>query len=126
MRMVAAVLLMSVGYWALTAQTAIAQRLTATDVTEQMQQVPGWGTDGQNLCRTYQFANFVEAIDFVNQLVEPAESAGHHPDIAVSYNQVALKLTTHDAGGLTQLDFNLAQTISYLGGTTPSSTECSS
>jgi 4a-hydroxytetrahydrobiopterin dehydratase len=79
-----------------------------------MQSLPGWTTDGTQLSRTYQFKNFVEAIGFVNRLVEPAETANHHPDIAISYNKVTISLTTHDAGGLTQQDFKLAQIISQL------------
>jgi 4a-hydroxytetrahydrobiopterin dehydratase len=79
-----------------------------------MQSLPGWTTDGTKLSRTYQFKNFVEAIGFVNRLVEPAETANHHPDIAISYNKVTISLTTHDAGGLTQQDFKLAQIISQL------------
>ena len=55
-----------------------------------------------------------EAIAFVDRLVEPAEAAGHHPDLAISYNQVTVSLTSHDAGGLTQKDFALAQTISNI------------
>jgi 4a-hydroxytetrahydrobiopterin dehydratase len=50
----------------------------------------------------------------VNKLVEPAESAGHHPDIEISYNKVKILLTTHDAGGLTQKDFDLAEVISQI------------
>jgi 4a-hydroxytetrahydrobiopterin dehydratase len=79
-----------------------------------MQSLPGWTTDGIKLSRTYQFKNFVEAIGFVNRLVEPAETANHHPDIAISYNKVTISLITHDAGGLTQQDFKLAQIISQL------------
>jgi 4a-hydroxytetrahydrobiopterin dehydratase len=53
-------------------------------------------------------------MDFVNKLVEPAEAAGHHPDIAISYNKVTISLTTHDAGGLTEKDFAMAKQISSL------------
>jgi 4a-hydroxytetrahydrobiopterin dehydratase len=51
---------------------------------------------------------------FVNSLVEPAEQMGHHPDLSISYNRVVITLTTHDAGGLTQKDFDLAKQISQL------------
>jgi len=54
------------------------------------------------------------AIAFVNKLVAPSEAAGHHPDIEISYNKVTVNLTTHDAGGLTEKDFALAQEISAL------------
>jgi 4a-hydroxytetrahydrobiopterin dehydratase len=70
--------------------------------------------EGQQLERTWIFKDFVEAIAFVNKLVEPAETAGHHPDIAISYNKVSVSLTTHDAGGLTEKDFQLALVISQL------------
>lgn len=89
-------------------------RLSATDIAVRMQDLPGWLTDGQQLSCTYKFENFVEAIAFVNRLVAPAESAQHHPDLTISYNQVTLYLTTHDAGGLTDLDFRMAESATRL------------
>jgi 4a-hydroxytetrahydrobiopterin dehydratase len=62
----------------------------------------------------YTFKDFVEAISFVNRLVEPAEAAGHHPDISISYNCVTISLSTHDSGGLTAKDFAMANTINRL------------
>lgn len=93
---------------------ANAMPLTQTEIDQKIQAVPQWQQKKQNIVRVFKFKNFVEAIAFVNQLVEPAESAGHHPDITIEYNQVTVSLTTHDAGGLTQMDFDLAQTISDL------------
>ena len=92
-----------------------AMPLTQAEIEQKITAIPQWQQQEQTLTRTFKFKNFVEAIDFVNQLVEPAEAAGHHPDIAISYNQVTVSLTTHDAGGLTQKDFDLAETISKLG-----------
>ena len=89
-------------------------RLTAAEIRLHMQSLSDWTTDGEHLMHTRTFENFVEAIAFVNNLVGPAEQLGHHPDITISYNQVSLKLTTHDAEGLTELDFQLAQKISKL------------
>jgi 4a-hydroxytetrahydrobiopterin dehydratase len=94
-----------------TAETMV---LSATEIETKMQALPDWTTDGKAISRTFKFKDFVSAIDFVNQLVEPAESAGHHPDIAISYNKVTISLTTHDAGGITQKDFDLAAVISNL------------
>lgn len=88
--------------------------LTETEIKTKIQTLPGWTTDGKIISRTFKFKDFVTAINFVNQLVEPAESAGHHPDLAISYNKVTVSLTTHDAGGLTPLDFSLAEQISNL------------
>jgi len=89
-------------------------RLSTAEIAEQMQSISDWFTDGQQLYCTYQFTNFLEAIAFVNRLVAPSETLAHHPDLIISYNQVSINLTTHDAGGLTQLDFELARSISNL------------
>ena len=88
--------------------------LTQTEIEQKMSTVPQWQQEGQTITRTFEFKNFVEAIDFVNKLVEPAETAAHHPDLAISYNKVTVSLTSHDAGGLTPKDFELARTISEL------------
>ncbi|HEY9770544.1 MAG TPA: 4a-hydroxytetrahydrobiopterin dehydratase [Coleofasciculaceae cyanobacterium] len=93
---------------------ANAMPLTQTEIDQKIQTVPQWQQEDQTITRTFKFKNFVEAIAFVDQLVEPAEAAGHHPDLTISYNQVTVSLTSHDAGGLTQKDFALAQTISNI------------
>ncbi|MEM8719498.1 MAG: 4a-hydroxytetrahydrobiopterin dehydratase [Cyanobacteria bacterium P01_G01_bin.39] len=92
-----------------------AMPLTQAQIEQKIQTIPQWQQEQQTITRTFEFKNFVEAIAFINRLVDPAESAGHHPDLAISYNKVTVSLTTHDAGGLTQMDFDLAQQISELG-----------
>lgn len=89
-------------------------RLSAAEIRVRMQELPDWTTDGESLLYTGTFDDFMDAIAFVNSLVEPAERLGHHPDITINYNQVSLELTTHDAQGLTELDFQLAKIISQL------------
>ncbi len=93
---------------------AVPSLLNQAEVAVRMRNLPGWLTDGQQLSCTYTFENFVEAIAFVNRLVTPAEAAQHHPDLAISYNKVTLQLTTHDAGGLTDLDFLVAESAAQL------------
>ncbi|MGL5062383.1 MAG: 4a-hydroxytetrahydrobiopterin dehydratase [Microcoleus sp.] len=88
--------------------------LSDTEIQERTERLSGWTVAGKELRCSRKFKDFIEAIDFVNKLVQPAESAGHHPDIAISYNTVTINLTTHDAGGLTEKDFALAQEISAL------------
>ncbi|MCP2730805.1 4a-hydroxytetrahydrobiopterin dehydratase [Limnofasciculus baicalensis] len=88
--------------------------LTQEEIKVGVSQLEGWTLEGKELRTTRKFKDFVDAIAFVNQLVEPAESAGHHPDIAISYNKVTITLTTHDAGGLTANDFDIARIISQL------------
>jgi 4a-hydroxytetrahydrobiopterin dehydratase len=91
-------------------------RLSETAISERINKLSGWKHEDKQIVRTFTFKNFVEAIDFVNRLVEPAEKAGHHPDLAISYNKVTVSLTTHDAGGLTQKDFDLAEIVSKVYG----------
>jgi 4a-hydroxytetrahydrobiopterin dehydratase len=95
-------------------------RLSEAEVSDRLQQLPGWTVREQQLVCTYQFSDFVEAIAFVNRVVDPAEAAGHHPDLLISYNRVTVNLTTHDAGGLTELDFALAGAIAQLRSEIPS------
>lgn len=101
----------------LVAATPTGAKLSPLEVNRQLQSVPGWKTVGQELRCTYQFANFVEAIGFINRLLPAAEAASHHPDLQVAYNKVTLNLTTHDAGGLTLLDFQLAEQIAKISHT---------
>jgi len=92
----------------------MASLLSDTEIQERASQLSGWTVEGKKLRCTREFKDFIEAIDFVNKVVKPSEAAGHHPDIAISYNKVTLSLTTHDAGGLTEKDLALAQEISAL------------
>ena len=77
-------------------------------------QLPGWQIESGELVRTFQFKDFVGALQFVNRLGKLAEEAGHHPDIDIRYNRVRLALVSHDAGGLTGKDFDLATQVQNL------------
>jgi 4a-hydroxytetrahydrobiopterin dehydratase len=70
--------------------------------------LPDWQIEAGELVRTFKFDDFVAALDFVNRVGKLAEKAGHHPDIDIRYNKVRLALISHDAGGLTNKDFELA------------------
>lgn len=72
-------------------------------------QLPDGYIDSQGaLERTFVLPSFREAIAFVGRVADLAEEANHHPDIAISYKKVTLRWTTHSAGGLTDLDYELA------------------
>jgi 4a-hydroxytetrahydrobiopterin dehydratase len=92
----------------------MAQLLDETEIQERIAQLSGWTLEGKEIKSVRKFKDFVEAIAFVNRLVDPAETAGHHPDLAISYNKVTVSLTSHDAGGLTEKDFAMAKTIDNL------------
>jgi len=85
--------------------------LSESAVLEKLQHLPGWSYSGSSIQRQFTFDDFLTGIEFVNRVAEVAESAGHHPDIAINYNRVTLALSTHSEGGVTQKDFDLAREI---------------
>lgn len=76
----------------------------------------GWERDGDEIKKTVKLADFRAAMAYVNQVADVAEGLNHHPDIAISWNRVGLSVSTHDSGGLTALDFDLARAVDALGG----------
>ncbi len=91
-------------------------RLGRQRVAEELQKLSQWTLQGDQIERLFVFENFVDAMIFVNNVAQIAEEEGHHPDIRIVYNRVTLALSTHDAGGLTQKDFQVARRIDSLGG----------
>ncbi len=89
--------------------------LSQSDIETRLRTLPGWRVEGGELTRTFTHNDFRAALAFVNKVGEMAESAGHHPDIDMRYNKVRLGLVTHDAGGLTAKDFDLATAVDKLG-----------
>lgn len=81
---------------------------SAAEIAARLTTLPAWQLEDGQLVRTFQFPNFLAALRFVNRVGDLAEQAGHHPDIDIRYNRVRLGLTTHDAGGFTGKDFELA------------------
>jgi 4a-hydroxytetrahydrobiopterin dehydratase len=85
-------------------------RLDAAAVGARLAARPGWAlsADGLAITRQFRFADFSAAFAFMTQVALAAERADHHPEWSNVYNRVDMRLTTHDAGGLTELDFALA------------------
>ncbi|MBV9309521.1 MAG: 4a-hydroxytetrahydrobiopterin dehydratase [Solirubrobacterales bacterium] len=74
-----------------------------------------WTLEGSEIVREWKFEDFKEAIAFVNRVADAAEQANHHPDILVhGWNKVRLSLTNHSAGGLTEVDFEMAEKFDQL------------
>jgi len=84
------------------------QTLDEAAIKNRLEDLSEWSEMNGSLQRTYQFKNFVEAMAFVNKIADLAEKAQHHPDILIRYGKVTLTLSTHDAGGITEKDFELA------------------
>jgi 4a-hydroxytetrahydrobiopterin dehydratase len=87
----------------------VAERLTDQQIQQEMTALPGWSREGDELRKQFSFADFRAAMKFVNSVADMAESANHHPDITINYNRVSLALSTHDVGGLSRLDVELAK-----------------
>ena len=90
--------------------------LEGEELAEALKKCPEWEPvdPGGEIPRTIEFEEFTEAIDFVNDLAEMAEEAQHHPDIDIRYSKVTLRLITHDEGGVTPADIELAHRIDNL------------
>lgn len=85
--------------------------LSTEQVREKLKALPEWKLVQGEIVREVTLKDFVAAMNFVNRVAEKAEAAGHHPDIDIRYNRVRLALVSHDAGGLTEKDFQLAAEI---------------
>ena len=82
--------------------------LSEVEISSHLASVPSWHVQNGELVKTFAFTDFRGALAFVNKVGGLAEKAGHHPDIDIRYNKVRLALVSHDAGGLTMKDFDLA------------------
>lgn len=91
-------------------------KLPESTIRQALDRLPGWALTEEGLRKKFEFAGFPEAVRFVDHLVQPAEAAQHHPNIAIVYRWVTLILTTHDEGGITQKDVDLARAIEALPG----------
>ena len=89
----------------------MAELLSDIAIQRDLGSLPGWSRRGDVLTRLYTFRNFAESMAFVNRVADAAEAANHHPDIDIRYSKVTLTLSTHDAGGITQNDVDLARAI---------------
>lgn len=83
-------------------------KLTGEQVEHSLRTVPDWSEVSEAIQRTYRFGDFRQSMAFVAKVADAAEGAQHHPDILVRFNKVTLTLSTHDAGGITVKDFDLA------------------
>ena len=84
-------------------------KLNEAQIVDALKAVPEWSEVGETIQRTFQFKDFIASMKFVNEVAARAEASQHHPDILIRYSRVTLTLATHDAGGITEKDFELAK-----------------
>ncbi len=92
----------------------MARELLGEEAVERHLTGVSWRREGSWLVKSLELEDFAAAMAFVNRVAELAEERNHHPDIAISWNRVTLRLTTHDRGGLTDLDFDLARAVDVM------------
>jgi len=91
-------------------------KLDRNDIEERLGKLAGWDLDGGKLHRSFEFSNFVDAFGWMTRIAILAEKMDHHPEWSNVYNRVEVHLMTHDAEGLTELDFELATHMDRLAG----------
>lgn len=91
-------------------------KLTETKITERLKEMDGWEYGDNAIHTSFEFENFKDAFSSMTRIAFEAEKLGHHPDWANVYNKLQISLSTHDAGGVTEKDFELASIIDELIG----------
>jgi 4a-hydroxytetrahydrobiopterin dehydratase len=86
-------------------------------IEDALRSLPGWSREGDAIRREFTFGSFREAISFIVRISFEAEQRDHHPELANVYNRVTVRLSTHDAGGITEKDFDLAAAIDAINWT---------
>jgi 4a-hydroxytetrahydrobiopterin dehydratase len=89
-------------------------RLSQADIDEQMKSIPGWSVVNEKLHKEFQFDSFNQAFGFMTRAAMEIEKMNHHPEWFNVYNRITVELTTHDAGGITNNDVNLARILNSL------------
>lgn len=97
----------------------MADKLSDAEINKRLAGIQGWVLANGKLRRDYRFANFVQAFAFMTSAAIEAEKMNHHPEWFNVYNKVVVDLVTHDAGGITKLDFALAERMNALAGNRP-------
>ena len=85
--------------------------LSDDEVDRRLAELPGWERERNAIKRRFKFEDFQASVDFVNRITPAAEEMNHHPDLAISWNTVDCRLSTHSEGGVTESDFELARQI---------------
>lgn len=92
------------------------KKLSEAEIQARMAEIPGWIVQNGKLHREYKFSNFTWAFGFMATAATAIEKMDHHPEWFNVYNRVTVDLTTHDAGGISAKDFELAKMLDAIAG----------
>lgn len=88
--------------------------LSDEEITSALRALAGWERDGDAFVKTYRFADFRGAVDFLARVTTVADAQNHHPDVAIHWNELTLRLWTHASGGPTERDVRLARALNEM------------
>ncbi len=91
---------------------------TEDELADALEDLTGWSADGDAITKTYEFADFRAALGFMNRAAGPIEEMDHHPEWSNVYNRVVVRLSSHDAGGVTERDTRLATVLERVAAAT--------
>jgi 4a-hydroxytetrahydrobiopterin dehydratase len=91
------------------------EKLTSDEIKDELNKTNGWNFKDDAISKRFEFKNFAASLAFVNAVGAMAEEVDHHPDITFGWGYAEVALTTHDRGGVTDVDIDLAKQIEELG-----------
>src|SRR5260221_12051431 len=97
----------------------VPSRRSELEIQRAHESLPGWDRRADVLTKNFTFNTFANGIEFVNRVAKAADDANHHPDVDIRYTRIVCTLSTHDAGGITQQDLDLAARIEKLANGSP-------
>jgi len=89
----------------------VTELLSDIAIQRELGSLNGWTRRGSAIVKTYQFKTFPDGVAFIGRVAKAAEAANHHPDIDIRYTKIICSLSTHDSGGITQKDLDLAKAM---------------
>ena len=89
-------------------------KLDDAQIQEKLKDAQGWKLEGGQLCKTFQFSDYMDGIDFATKVGKVAEDLNHHPDILITWRKVRVAVNTHDVQGISPYDFELARLVDFV------------
>ena len=90
------------------------KKLTDAEIRSELEKLPGWRKQGEAITKTFELPSFTRAIEVVNAVAKHANSVDHHPDMLIQYSKLTFTLNTHDVGGVSEKDIELAKAVEKL------------
>ena len=90
------------------------KKLSDAEIRTELEKLPGWRKQGEAITKTFELPSFARAVEVVNAAAKHADSVDHHPDMLIQYRKLTFTLNTHDVGGVSEKDIELARAVDKL------------